>query len=144
MLRIRQPALASLAVGNQIEIGRLNSGTYTSIGSASFTTAPNTRYRMRLRVNGSNLKAKIWLATDAEPGAWMVDVTESSIISAGWSGIFAYLATQNHDFNWVTYATNGGTAPTPTDVTLTAGVFSSSGVGTATFVGSSVTGSNGV
>jgi hypothetical protein len=48
--------------------------------------AANTWYRMRFYGVGSALKAKVWLASDDEPEAWEVEVSDTSFSAAGQVG----------------------------------------------------------
>ena len=50
-----------------------NLGTYT----------PNSRIRIRFRVQGTALSLKIWLDTAPEPSAWTLTATDSDVTAAG-------------------------------------------------------------
>src|SRR5690606_31179234 len=54
---------------------------------AAYTTplthAAGAWYRVRLRVQGTALKAKVWLASAPEPGAWHAEATDGSLTAAG-------------------------------------------------------------
>src|SRR5690606_38353714 len=54
---------------------------------AAYTTplthAAGAWYRLRLRVQGTALKAKVWLASAPEPGAWHAEATDGSLTAAG-------------------------------------------------------------
>lgn len=62
---------------------------------ASLTHAANRRFSVRLKVVGSTLMAKIWLATADEPTAWNVTVTDTALTEPGSVGFRSFLATGN-------------------------------------------------
>ncbi len=72
-------------------------GTATSLGTAkdlgSYSAGATVKLRMRLE--GANLKAKAWMGTASEPGSWDWDVTDSSISAAGKLAIRSYRGTGN-------------------------------------------------
>ena len=43
-------------------------------------------YKFRFQATGTTLRAKVWLASGAEPGAWTMTVTDSTITAAGSTG----------------------------------------------------------
>ena len=55
--------------------------TETSLGSASFTYAINTLYKVRLEVVGTTIRARIWNSTGSEPSTWNVTATDSTFAS---------------------------------------------------------------
>jgi hypothetical protein len=81
-------AIASFNTSGQIDVAiqKRVTGTFTQLGitnavvSAYSTTA---FYRLRFRVIGTTLQAKLWPATDTEPAAWTVTATDSSFAAAG-------------------------------------------------------------
>ncbi len=72
-------------------------GTATSLGTAkdlgSYSAGQGVK--LRLRLEGANLKAKAWMGTASEPGSWDWDVTDSSISAAGKLAIRSYRGTGN-------------------------------------------------
>lgn len=102
-----------------LDLGKYVAGSYTSLGT--FTIPPtliNNPYYLRLRANGTAVKAKIWAATDSEPGAWGVEVTDSDL-TTGWVGLVGTPSTPT-DYDVVAVATAGETASFDNDVTITA------------------------
>lgn len=88
------------------------SGTSSTIGtSTAFTPTANTWYITRLRINGTTLQSKSWLASGSEPGPWDRTETDSSISAAGWVGLFSFSGLQLHDVEFVGVGTNGDSAP---------------------------------
>ncbi len=78
---------------------RVSGGATTQVGSQvtvpGVTAAPNTWYRVRFNVSGTNptrLKLKVWLDGTAEPAAWNVDVTDNTaaLQTAGSPGLQAF------------------------------------------------------
>ncbi|MFJ5967878.1 hypothetical protein [Streptomyces sp. NPDC093060] len=59
-------------------------GTYTM---AATTFVAGTFYRLRFKVNGSLLRAKAWLATDAETPEWQVSVMDGDLITPTFLGV---------------------------------------------------------
>ncbi|MFF5980845.1 carbohydrate binding domain-containing protein [Streptomyces olindensis] len=53
--------------------------TYTS----PLTHVAGTFYRVRLRVQGSSLAAKVWPAAEPEPGVWHMEATDTDLTAAG-------------------------------------------------------------
>lgn len=66
-------------------LGKNVSGVGTTFGTvtAATTYTPGTGVRVRLRVFGSTLQAKAWLASGAEPSAWGLTVTDTAITAEG-------------------------------------------------------------
>ncbi|WP_435279182.1 hypothetical protein [Streptomyces sp. 1222.5] len=58
-------------------------GSYTMPG---VTFAANTFYRLRFQLKGTRLRAKGWLASDAETPEWQVTVYDSDLTTAGLLG----------------------------------------------------------
>src|SRR5579884_1547713 len=66
-------------------------GTYTSgIVTSSATTANNTFYWIRFRIQGSLLLARFWQDGTAEPNTWQLTVTDTGLAAAGHVGIGGY------------------------------------------------------
>ncbi|TVZ96528.1 hypothetical protein [Streptomyces sp. BK340] len=59
-------------------------GTYTM---AAVTFVAGTFYRLRFKVNGSLLRAKAWLATDAETPEWQVSVMDGDLVTPTFLGV---------------------------------------------------------
>ncbi|MFD5425205.1 hypothetical protein [Streptomyces sp. NPDC127084] len=66
---------------------------------ASFTPqlthAASTDVRLRFRVFGTLLQAKVWDPTRAEPGFWQLEVTDSSLTTSALIGLRSILVTGN-------------------------------------------------
>ena len=54
-------------------------GVDTQLGTVIFTFAINTNYKLRFRVEGTALKLRVWVAVDAEPGTWDIEVTDTAL-----------------------------------------------------------------
>ncbi|MCM1974012.1 alkaline phosphatase D family protein [Streptomyces sp. G1] len=50
--------------------------------TSPLTHTADTFYRVRLRVQGTDLRAKLWLASLPEPGGWHAEATDSSLTAA--------------------------------------------------------------
>lgn len=57
--------------------------SYNSLATASFSFTTGTGYKLRFRVVGTTVQAKLWAATDTEPSSWTMNVTDSSVTAAG-------------------------------------------------------------
>jgi hypothetical protein len=89
-------ARANVLPGGQVEsvelMKRVN-GVDTVLATLSnpgITLAANEQVRVRLSVSGSTVQAKAWKVGAAEPGAWQLVVTDSSVPGAGSVGIGGY------------------------------------------------------
>lgn len=69
--------------GSTLTLDKRVSGTVTSLGTASFTTAINTKYRIRVVATGTTIEARCWASSSSEPSSWQISVTDSSIASGG-------------------------------------------------------------
>jgi len=96
-------------------------GGETLIGSTAFasTLSNDTYYRLRVRyepgASPAAIKFKIWADGDSEPGTW---TTHASSSLAGFTGVWYGFGVNNRSsrltatYDWITAATDGGTAPT--------------------------------
>lgn len=63
-----------------------NGSTYSNVDTG-VTVSANVWFCQRLRLNGSNIKGKIWDGNEGdEPGAWNVEYTDSTKTAAGTQG----------------------------------------------------------
>jgi len=87
----------------------------SDLASHNHVLAADTFYWLRLRVSNDNIKAKVWDDGAAEGGGWDIDYTDPSpYLTAGASGLITY--TKDGWCDWLSIATNGGTAQGPADV----------------------------
>lgn len=64
--------------------------TETAIGSnVDFGQASNTWYRLRIRLSGATVQARIWADGGAEPSTWMINGTAPAVTAAGQVGVRA-------------------------------------------------------
>lgn len=94
---------------NELEIFKFDNATYSQIATASMTLNAGTWYWVRFRVNGSDLKLKVWADGGAEPGPWDIETTDTAITGDGWAGLGYNEDYQKWDF--ISFGTNGDTAP---------------------------------
>lgn len=67
---------------------------------------------MRLRVNGSDIKAKLWAAFEPEPTDWLIEITDATTTAAGWSGLMGYDSSSDpYYFAYFAAGSGGDTAP---------------------------------
>lgn len=103
--------VAELYQGTAIRIAKYVNGTRTQLGTASITRSTNTWYNVRFRANLTALKVKIWEIGTSEPSSWTLEVTDSAISSAGWTGLRSEtIQTDNLKFDFFSVGTNGDTA----------------------------------
>src|SRR5690606_7951569 len=70
--------------GNLV-IHKLLNGSTSTLGSTAFSFSTEVWYWLRLRCEGTDIKAKVWEDGDPEPG-WMIEETDSDI-SSGYAGV---------------------------------------------------------
>lgn len=58
-------------------------GTTTELANAAVHSTAGVVQRLRLRAEADRLKARVWVATDPEPGAWQLDQDISDISGTG-------------------------------------------------------------
>lgn len=77
-------------------IQKVVSGTITNLGNVTIAEMPTPAYtsdananvfKMKVRCVGSSLKINVWKANFADENSWKVEVTDSSITTAGQTGI---------------------------------------------------------
>jgi hypothetical protein len=81
----------ALINGSQIQLLKDVRGTITVLGSQPFEAQGGVSYNLRFRVQGSNLFAKAWPASQAEPANWALMVIDTQLVS-GVGGIRVLLA----------------------------------------------------
>ncbi|AVH57892.1 MULTISPECIES: hypothetical protein [Streptomyces] len=71
-----------------LNVRKIVADVQTSLGSYTlpFTHVAGTFVRVRFQVQGSVLRAKAWRATDAEPGAWHIEATDTALTAANQIG----------------------------------------------------------
>jgi hypothetical protein len=72
-------------------------GTQTDLisGNVNGTHVAGAFWGLRFQVQGAVLRARAWLLTDAEPGAWHAVTTDSSLSDAGSVGVRSVLSSIN-------------------------------------------------
>jgi hypothetical protein len=65
-------------------------GKSTQLVAVPFGARAGVAYSIRFRVRGTQLLARAWLTSAAEPGAWMVTATDGSL-AQGLGGLRALL-----------------------------------------------------
>ena len=79
--------------------------------TVAFAYSANTLYFMRLRIQGTTIQGKMWLATSAEPAGWNISTSDASYAS-GFIGLSGYSA-NTCDFGWFAAAIGSGVAALP-------------------------------
>ena len=94
-------------INNQVKLYKYVSGAVTQIGSTvKKVFFEDVWYLVRIRVNSTSIKVKIWVSSGTEPTSWMFDETDSSL-SSGWVGLGPFCGDAG-DCDWFGVATNGG------------------------------------
>lgn len=102
--------------GTAVQVGRMVAGTFTAIGATATISnlVSGEWYWLRFRVNGTDLKAKIWAGENvAEPSAWTIERTDATIAGAGWIAVGNAAATGTRDYDDIAVGTAGDTAVFP-------------------------------
>lgn len=101
-------------VTSSLRIIKVVDGVETTLDTdTSVTIANGSKYCMIFQAIGDALKAKVWLATDAEPGAWTTEITDASISGPGTLGINVRDAGVQVDLDFFSAGFNGTDAPDP-------------------------------
>ncbi|MFE2382213.1 hypothetical protein [Streptomyces misionensis] len=89
MAQARFTSTSQVAVAIVKRVGGVETvlGTYTMPAT---TFIAGTFYRLRFKVKGSSLRAKVWLATDAEPAAWALSALDTDLISTQFLSMRSY------------------------------------------------------
>lgn len=77
-------------------------GVETQLGTSTKTGlvhVADTQYRLRFFGDETNLKAKIWLATDTEPDVWDIEVSDGTFTDAGYVGMRSISGPSNTNVN---------------------------------------------
>ncbi len=76
-------------------------GTEAQLGvfTPNISYAADTPVRIRFQAKGSELKAKIWLASDTEPKQWQIEVTDTSLTASPFVGFRSILGSGNTNVN---------------------------------------------
>jgi len=92
--------------GFGIYMGKRVNGVHTWIGNVSKNVQPNKWYTARFSAEGSTLRYKIWEKGTAEPSAWDLVVSDSSI-SEGFAGINGGHGDPERSCKWDNFILNG-------------------------------------
>lgn len=100
----------------QVRISRVVAGAVTAIATVSLPSniTSNNWFWIRFRVNGTDLKAKMWFGDhETEPAAWNIETTDANIAGTGWVGVGNSAASGTRDYDDVAIGTDGDTAAFP-------------------------------
>lgn len=87
-------------VGGNLLIGKDVAGSFTTLGSTGVTYTAVNFFWLRFLLQGTSLQLKSWQDGTAEPAAYQVSVTDSSLVSGGWGvGSDSTLATSYDSFS---------------------------------------------
>jgi hypothetical protein len=70
-----------------------NDGNSTATGTTAVTLVANTKYFVRLCIQGNFVGAKYWANGTAEPAAWTIQGTQTTYTGAGYCGFYVNAAT---------------------------------------------------
>lgn len=85
----------TLILQRRVAFAGLTLDTYTS----PLTHTAGTVYRVRQQTVGSTIRAKFWLASDAEPSYWHLEATDTSLTAADQIGVRTFRDTGNTNAN---------------------------------------------
>lgn len=103
-----------------VRLRRRSGGAWTTLASLALVLHYEPLY-LRLRVNSAggvghtNLSARAWPATDAEPATWLLTATDDTLAGPGRAGIFQS-ASSSARVRFVGLATGGDSAPGPAEL----------------------------
>jgi hypothetical protein len=86
----------------QLDIRKRVAAVESAVGSTftpGITYVAGTFYNLRFQVEGTSLRAKVWRTTVAEPGAWHIDATDSSLTTSPLAGVRSISVTGNTNVN---------------------------------------------
>lgn len=69
-------------------------------GAANLTFLSNTRYLVRLFMEGEVIRLKVWEEGTSEPGTWYIDTTDSNWNTSGWVGVAMYSTDGPREVRW--------------------------------------------
>ncbi len=105
----------------QLQIFKFTTGTFAQVAISSDILSDYVLgdwLYLRFRINGSDLKARIWFDGDPEPSAWSLETTDSGITGVGWGGISQFTSLGLVETDLLTIGTNGDAAPLAADTTV--------------------------
>ncbi|MGW7786058.1 hypothetical protein [Streptomyces tricolor] len=86
----------TLVVFKRVNAVETTLGTYTMPGT---TFVAGTQYRIRFKVQGPSLRARVWLASDVEAPEWQVTATDGTLTSSQWVGVRSISGAGNTNVN---------------------------------------------
>ena len=92
-------------------IGKKVAGAGSALLSKTFVVYSDIEYWVRFRVNGTNLKARIWAVDAVEPNDWLLETTDSDL-SSGHCGL-GHVSAKNFKCDFFECVTGGGIATYP-------------------------------
>lgn len=99
--RLTVISTAAPAAGGGIFLGYYLNGAATTVATAPFAWALNTRYYMKLSCIGKYIKAKIWAHNAAEPSDWLIEAENEGITDPGRVGFFATQDSSDPAFDYI-------------------------------------------
>jgi len=106
--------------------GRYNTG-YADLGTADVSKtglynfdSPTKYFYIRMRIVGTSYKVRAWNADSVEPTTWDIELTDSTLSSAGGAGIFAYYSGSGMYIDSIGVGTGGDAAPDASVVSVVA------------------------
>jgi hypothetical protein len=109
--------VAYIQQGSGFQLANYNAGTLNLLGLDTTVTTfkRNVRYAIRLRAEGTDIRAKYWKwGIEPEPSAWDHVETDSAISTTGRVGMFTFQATgQPRLWEFVSAGMGGPVAPLP-------------------------------
>lgn len=121
-------------IGNSsgnVEIGYYNTGVFTQLAQAAFSSSFGTKYSLRFQVIGQTLKARIWAASTNEPSNWSVQATDNNLYTGSFGVCMAPVGASSCKFD--TFSATNGFYVSPNPVPASVG---------AEFVGLAASGTN--
>lgn len=95
---------------SEFRLAKIISGTFTALKEVSRSFGSAAKVRGFWSAENSELKMKVWPASESEPADWDIETTDSSITTAGTVGIFTF--STSFRFAEIGIGINGSPAPT--------------------------------
>lgn len=100
-------------VTGKAELRKYLANSRSDLGTSfAFAQANNVWYWVRIRLNGTTQKVRMWDDGDTEPGTWNQETADTSVTAPGWVGVgFRNTTGVTYTVDFMGIGTNGDTAP---------------------------------
>lgn len=125
-------------INDEVHITKQTAGSSVADSGAAVSLVAGGTYKLRFQLIGSTIRCRAWLASGAEPGSWMVTMTDSTYTS-GLIGFRDQAPANTTTVDWDNFvlddAPGGGGTPTVLGNAATTLTFTAAATGTRTTFG---------